>query len=69
MMITLYIKMKTRMKRNLERHNINEKWGVGGVEPRCFYNKWILWNNPSLTASIKHMSTRFKQYYVRHSHV
>ena len=49
-----------RMKRYENRHRSRENWKKTGLKTAGFWSKWILWNKPSLTASIKDTEKRFK---------
>lgn len=48
-----------RMQRYNARHKKNENWGKSGINTAGFWAKWILWNKPSLSASIKDTERRF----------
>jgi len=51
-----------RMRRYTARHsrpNGGEKWGKAGIQTAGFWAKWLLWNKPSLRASIKDIEVRF----------
>lgn len=48
-----------RMHRYEGRHKSRENWGKSGIETAGFWSKWILWNKPSLTGSIKDTEKRF----------
>lgn len=48
-----------RMLRYTNRHKSRENWNKSGIETAGFWAKWILWNKPSLTASIKDTEKRF----------
>lgn len=56
-----------RMKRYEIRHQKRENWTKSGINTAGFWSKWILWNQPSLTSSIKDTERRFgiKIRYVR----
>ena len=43
----------------LARHKTNEDWTLGGVETAGFWARWLLWNKPSLSASIADVNRRF----------
>jgi hypothetical protein len=43
----------------LRRHETNENWGKSGIDTAGFWARWILWNKPSLSASIKDTARRF----------
>lgn len=48
-----------RKERYVTRHRRNEKWGLDGVLTAGFWARWVLWNKPSLEASIKDTERRF----------
>lgn len=48
-----------RMKRYTIRHRVRENWSRSGVYTAGFWSKWILWNKPSLQASIRDTAQRF----------
>jgi len=48
-----------RMKLYKNRHIKRENWTKSGIKTAGFWSKWILWNKPSLTASIKDTERRF----------
>ena len=52
-------KDKERMQRYSARHKARENWAKSGIETAGFWSKWILWNKPSLSASIKDVEKRF----------
>ena len=43
----------------LARHKTNEDWTLGGVETAGWWARWLLWNKPSLSASIADVNRRF----------
>ena len=47
-----------RKKRYLKRHRYNENWN----DPTTagYLSRWILWNKPTITESIKDTNNRFK---------
>lgn len=45
-------KDKDRKERYIIRHKANEDWSSQGYETAGFYSRWILWNLPSLRASV-----------------
>lgn len=56
-----------RMTRYLERHKRGgENWKKRGIKTAGFWSRWLLWNKPSIAASKRDMTTRFK---IRFSHV
>jgi hypothetical protein len=48
-----------RKKRYENRHKSRENWRKSGIKSAGFWSKWILWNKPSLRASIKDTERRF----------
>ena len=52
-------KDKARMLRYLNRHRSRENWTKSGIKTAGFWSRWILWNKPSLLASIKDTEKRF----------
>lgn len=48
---------KKRKERYIKRHQANEDWN----DPLTagFWSRWLLWNKPTLKASIKDMEKRF----------
>ena len=49
-----------RKQRYLDRHRKNEKWGKDGVDTAGFMSKKMLWNKPTLQASIADLNNRYK---------
>ena len=53
-------KDKDRKERYIARHKgMNEDWSFEGYDTAGFYSKWILWNLPSLRASVADTIKRF----------
>jgi hypothetical protein len=52
-------KDKERMARYTKRHKRRENWGKSGIKTAGFWSKWLLWNKPSLRASIRDIEKRF----------
>jgi hypothetical protein len=52
-------KDRSRMHRYSNRHRSRENWSKSGIKSAGFWSKWILWNKPSLLASIKDTEKRF----------
>jgi len=48
-----------RKKRYESRHKGRENWEKSGISTAGFWSKWILWNKPSLAASITATSRKF----------
>ena len=43
----------------MNRHRAKETWTKKGINTPGFWSRWLLWNKPSLRASIKDMEARF----------
>ena len=43
----------------LARHRTKEDWTLGGVDTAGFWARWLLWNKPSITSSIRDINQRF----------
>jgi hypothetical protein len=48
-----------RKKRYEARHRKRENWKKSGIKTAGFWSKWLLWNKPSLTSSIRDTEKRF----------
>ena len=48
-----------RKDRYIDRHKKNENWGKTGVDTAGFYSKHVLWNKPTLEASVNDLNKRF----------
>lgn len=48
-----------RRKRYVARHKARENWSKSGLKSAGFWSLWILWNKPSLSASIADTQRRF----------
>ena len=48
-----------RRSRYLQRHERREDWTRAGLKTAGFWSRWLLWNQPSLEASRRHMERRF----------
>ena len=44
----------------LARHRTKEDWTLSGVDTACFWALHLLWNEPSLSASVADVNRRFK---------
>ena len=49
-----------RKQRYINRHKTNEKWGKDGVDTAGFYSKHILWNTPTVQASVADLNNKCK---------
>ena len=43
----------------LARHKTSEDWTLAGVDTAGFWARWLIWNKPSITASIRDINQRF----------
>ena len=51
-----------RKERYIDGHNKNEYWTKSGVKAAMFYSKHILWNKPTLQATIVDMNKTFNKF-------
>ena len=49
-----------RKYRYIDRHKNNEDWTKSGAKTAGFYSKHVLWNKPTLKASVDDINKRFK---------
>ena len=49
-----------RKGRYIERHRAKENWAKSGILTPGFWSRWLLWNKPTLAASIRDVQTRFR---------
>lgn len=49
-----------RQRNYVSRHRKSENWGITGRDTAGFWARWLLWNKPSLTSSIREIQRRFK---------
>jgi hypothetical protein len=49
-----------RKERYIIRHKSKENWKKTGIKTAGFWSRWILWNKPSISSSIKDTEKRFK---------
>ena len=49
-----------RKQRYINRHKTNEKWGKDGVDTAGFMSKNLLWNKPTLQASVADLNNKYK---------
>ena len=50
---------RERKKAYLRRHKAKENWNKSGITTRGFWSRWILWNQPTVEESLKHVKLRF----------
>ena len=43
----------------LARHKTSEDYTLAGVDTAGFWARWLIWNKPSITASIRDINQRF----------
>ena len=43
----------------IARHKPRENWNRDGIKTAGFWSRWLIWNKPSLTDSIKDIEKRF----------
>ena len=48
-----------KRKNYLLRHKVRENWTKSGIKTAGFWSRWLLWNEPTLGASIKDIERRF----------
>ena len=53
-------KDEERKQRYIDRRKKNEDWNMSGVKTAGFYSKHVLWNKPTIQASINDINKRFK---------
>jgi len=58
-------KDEERKQRYIDRHKKNEDWTKTGVKTAGFYSKHVLWNKPTLQASIDDINKKFKSLNVK----
>ena len=54
-----------RQKRYITRHKANENWTKSGIKTAGFWSRWLLWGEPSISASIKAIENKFNLRIVR----
>jgi hypothetical protein len=54
-----------RKARYLARHKARENWTMRGLSTAGFWSRWLLWNEPSLSASKKDITRRFGVKFVK----
>lgn len=52
-------KDKEQKERYIDRHRAREDWKLSGLMTSGFWARWLLWNKPSLQASIADVKERF----------
>lgn len=54
-----------RKDRYISRHRKRENWKKSGIDTAGFWSRWLLWNKPSLGASIRDIEKRFNVKIIR----
>ena len=49
-----------RKEAYIARHRKTEDWTRSGVGTAGFYARWVLWNRPTVAASVQDLNARFK---------
>jgi len=49
-----------RRDRYIQRHKGKEDWSRQGIETSGFYAKHVLWNKPTIQASVQDLNNRYK---------
>ena len=52
-------KDEKRKQKYIARHQARENYGISGIDTRGFWSYWLLWNQPTITESIKDIEKRF----------
>jgi hypothetical protein len=48
-----------RKQRYINRHKAKENWTKSGIKTAGFWSRWLLWGQPSISASIKAIENKF----------
>ena len=48
-----------RKRLYIKRHKANENWNKSGIKTAGFWSRWLLWNKPTITDSIKDIEEQF----------
>ena len=54
-----------RKKRYITRHKEKENWTKSGIKTAGFWSRWLLWGEPTISASIKAIENKFNIKIVR----
>ena len=49
-----------RKERYIDRHKKREDWGKSGVDTPGWMSRWVLWNKPTLQASVNDVNKKYK---------
>ena len=53
-------KNEIRKNNYISRHKTRENWTKSGIKTAGFWSRWLLWNKPSFSSSIKDIEKNFK---------
>jgi len=54
-------KNPARKKLYIQRHSgMHEDWNKSGIKTAGFYSRWVLWNKPTLKASVDDLNKKYK---------
>ena len=48
-----------RKRLYINRHKANENWNKSGIKTAGFWSRWLLWNKPTIAASVKNIEKQF----------
>lgn len=54
-----------RKKRYITRHKNKENWNKSGIKTAGFWSRWLLWGEPTISASIKAIENKFNVRIIR----
>ncbi len=49
-----------RKAKYIARHKSNETWDKSGIKTAGFYSRFVLWNKPTLQASVNDLNSKYK---------
>jgi hypothetical protein len=58
-------KNESRKNNYISRHKTRENWTKSGMKTAGFWSRWLLWNKPSFSSSIKDIEKNFKVKIIR----
>jgi hypothetical protein len=53
------LEREARKKNYLSRHKSREDWTASGIDTAGFWSRWVLWNLPTVSASLADTKRRF----------
>jgi len=54
-----------RQSSYLKRHRVRENWRKSGIKTAGFWSRWLLWNKPTISSSIRDIEKRFNVNIIR----